>query len=567
MTESGRRRPGGTEPRPDRDSTGDIGPHHEITAGSRHWLGFSFLCLGLLVMSLDLSVTDVAVPSIVADLGVSADDASLVVTVFMVVAASFMVLMGNLSDRIGGRRAFLIGATVFAVGSLITGAAPSFPVLLLGRSIQGLVVALAIPASLSLLNHQFPGGRARVLAFSIWTAVIGSAMALGPLLGGYLSTYASWRWAFFINVPLMLVSMLGTRATMAEPGRVPDPQGLDVLGSVITVLGIALLVFGLQEATSLGWWHARTDTILGDTIPWPFAISATPVFVTAGVLLLILLIGVERGRTRRGLPVVVDSRLFRVRSFTWGSTAAALMTAGVFGLLLLLPLYDQYVLDGSPLDAGLLLAPLGVGMAVGGPVVSRLRLPQHVIVLAMLAMQPVATAALIPGIGPDGRADWMLVVLVVQGFAWGAAYSILVSLLLADVPKDLSGVAGGTQTALRLTAGAVFGAILTTLLLASVADKMQQVDESGLTAGQRTEIQQLYSFSAQMHPPTTDAGQTIQQRRAESPVAEVYQETKQVMSDGIRTAVGGAALLSLAGLLCGIPLYREKARQARSRAQ
>ena len=502
-----------------------------------------------------------------ADLGVSADDASLVVTVFMVVAASFMVLMGNLSDRIGGRRAFLIGATVFAVGSLITGAAPSFPVLLLGRSIQGLVVALAIPASLSLLNHQFPGGRARVLAFSIWTAVIGSAMALGPLLGGYLSTYASWRWAFFINVPLMLVSMLGTRATMAEPGRVPDPQGLDVLGSVITVLGIALLVFGLQEATSLGWWHARTDTILGDTIPWPFAISATPVFVTAGVLLLILLIGVERGRTRRGLPVVVDSRLFRVRSFTWGSTAAALMTAGVFGLLLLLPLYDQYVLDGSPLDAGLLLAPLGVGMAVGGPVVSRLRLPQHVIVLAMLAMQPVATAALIPGIGPDVRADWMLVVLVVQGFAWGAAYSILVSLLLADVPKDLSGVAGGTQTALRLTAGAVFGAILTTLLLASVADKMQQVDESGLTAGQRTEIQQLYSFSAQMHPPTTDAGQTIQQRRDESPVAEVYEETKQVMSDGIRTAVGGAALLSLAGLLCGIPLYREKARQARSRAQ
>jgi len=146
------------------------------TAG-RTWGGFVFLAIALLVIGLDLSIADVTLPSIVTDLGIDADSATLIITIFMVVAASFMVLMGKVADLIGPKKSLLLGCVVFAIGSTITGLANSFPTLMAGRAIQGFVLAMAIPASLSLLNQSFPSGRNRALAFSIWTAVIGARSA------------------------------------------------------------------------------------------------------------------------------------------------------------------------------------------------------------------------------------------------------------------------------------------------------------------------------------------------------------------------------------------------------
>ncbi|MCH9816428.1 MAG: MFS transporter [Actinomycetia bacterium] len=532
-------------------------------ASKKAWIGFFFLAMALLVIALDLSITDVAVPSIVSDLSISADDASLVVTVYMVVASSMMVLMGKVSDLIGARRAFLIGAASFAIGSFITGIAPNFGVLLLGRTIQGLVLAITVPASLSLLNHEFPGGRARVLAFSIWTAVIGSAMALGPLLGGFLSTYFSWRWAFFINIPIMIIAVIGAKATVRPIAVKLKQQGYDVLGSIVLVLGVALIVFGIQEATAFGWWTTEQDTIFG-SVPWPFAISATPVMLFVGVLLLIAFFFIDRSRMRRGLGVVLEFTLFKVKSFTYGTAAAAMMTAGVFGLLLVIPLFAQYILDKNPLGAGIALAPLGVGMALGGPVISRLNVPLRKTVLVMLGIQPIATLSLIPLVNADTDTVWMIPSLLINGFAWGAAFSILVSMLMSDVPEELSGVAGGTQTAARLLAGAIGGALLTTVLLGSVAAQMASVDESALTAQERQDITQLYEFSVQISPPTTDSGDTVEQARQIQTYDQVIQETKSDMANGVRWAIILAAFFSFIGFLAGFKLEKVEAAEATS---
>ncbi|MDZ7578959.1 MAG: MFS transporter, partial [Candidatus Nanopelagicales bacterium] len=464
----------------------------------RQWIGFGFLALALFMIAVDLSVTAVAVPSIVADLGISADDASLVMTVYLVVASSFIVLMGKVSDLVGAKKAFLTGAIVFAVGSLVTGAAPTFSVLILGRVIQGVVVAVAIPASLSLLNQEFPSGKARVLAFSIWTAVIGSATALGPLIGGLLATYESWRWAFFINIPIMVVAAIGAGIAVRPVAVTLKEKGFDAVGAVLLVAAVALITFGLQEATDLGWWTAKRDTLLGASIPWPFDISATPIMLILGAGLLAVFVILEKHRARRALGVVLELKLFKVKSFTWGTSAAAFMTAAVFGLLLLIPLYCQFILEANPLGAGVTLAPLGIGMAFGGPIVSRLNWPLRKTVLIMLIIQPITTLGLIPLIQPGGEGWWLAPVLVVDGFAWGAAYSILVSMLLADVPKSLSGVAGGTQTAARLLAGAIGSAILTTILLGSVVAQMSSVSGSGLTAKEKAEVTQLFQFSSQL---------------------------------------------------------------------
>jgi EmrB/QacA subfamily drug resistance transporter len=528
----------------------------------KSWIGFFFLAMSLFVIALDLSITDVAVPSIVADLGISAGDASLVVTVYMVVASSFMVLMGKVADLIGARKAFLIGAASFAVGSFITGIAPNFGILLLGRTMQGLVLAITVPASLSLLNHEFPGGRPRVLAFSIWTAVIGSAMALGPLVGGALATYVSWQWAFFINIPIMIVAVLGARATIRIVQPKLKQKGYDVAGSIVLVLAVAFIVFGIQEATNLGWWQPEQDTLFGGSVPWPFAISATPVMLIAGLILLVIFVFIDLGRARRDLGVVLELSLFKVQSFTWGTLAAAMMSAGVFGLLFVIPLYGQYILDLNPLGAGIALAPLGVGMAIGGPIIARTNWPIRKTAVVMLGVQPIATLTLIPLIQSPAETWWLMAALVINGFAWGAAFSILVSMLMSDVPEELSGVAGGTQTAARLLAGAVGGALLTTVLLGSVAAQVSSIDESDLTSAEQEEVTQLYQFSAQWHPPTTDSGETIAQKRQITQFETVINETKEDMARGVRYAIGLAAFFSFLGFLCGFKLEAILAKEA-----
>ena len=527
----------------------------------RTWGGFFFLAIALLVIGLDLSIADVTLPSIVTDLGIDADSATLIITIFMVVAASFMVLMGKVADLVGPKRSLLAGCLVFAIGSTITGLANSFPALMAGRAIQGFVLALAIPASLSLLNQSFPSGRNRALAFSIWTAVIGSAMALGPLIGGALSTFASWRWAFLINVPIMVVAFLGVLFLEREiPGR-PHQGKFDVLGSVLLVLGLGLVVFGLQEAANLGWWSATGDTWLGGTASWPLSISPVPIMLLLGLTLLLLFARWEISLQRTERESVLEFSLFRVATFSWGTSAAAAMTAGVFGLLMLIPLYAQFVLDQDPLASGLTLVPLGIGMAMGGPIITRVKIPPVKASVLCLIIQPVAVVALIPLISASGQGWWLALPLFVEGFAWGAAYALLVSLLLADVPKDISGVAGGTQVAARLLFGALGGALITSLLLGSVAQQMKQVSESDLTTQQQQEITSLYEFKNQLSTPTTNSGATAAQAREIEEFDQVIEATKDDMVTGLRLAIGLAGLFALLGALFGLGLARQTKRE------
>ena len=204
-------------------------------------------------------------------------------------------------------------------------------------------------------------------------------------------------------------------------------------------------------------------------------------------------------------------------------------------------------------------------MAVGGPIISRTKAPLSETVILMLLVQPVATVALIPFIGVDAQGWWLAPFLIIDGFAWGAAFSILVSMLLQDVPKALSGVAGGTQTAARLLFGAVGGAVFTSVLLGSASAQMESVDESDLTAQEQTQLAQLYQLSAQMNVPTTDPdGETVNAKRQDAAFAEVIGETKQGMVWGMRLAVLGAAFFSLLGLFAGLRLTKPEENQTGS---
>jgi predicted MFS family arabinose efflux permease len=411
---------------------------------------------------------------------------------------------------------------------------------------------------LALLNQLFPAGRTRVLAFAVWTAALGSAFAIGPIIGGYLATYFSWRWSFFMNIPLMLVAALGIFAAVPPVALKLKETATDYLGAALLVFGVAFFILGVQEGTGWGWFEASGQSILGSQ--WPYSISAAFMALVLGVLLLVVLLIFEVSRYRRGQETVLEPSLFRVRSFTWGTAAAALMTAAVFGLLLMVPLYAQYVLDYDPLGAGLTLLALGLGMAIGGPVVSRLKIAaDRRTVVAMLIIQPLAMLTVIPLLSTTGN-SWMLAPsLFVEGFAWGAAYAILVSTLMADIPEDLSGTAGGTQTAVRLLAGALGTAILTTVLLVSISDQVARVNESGLSATQQQQITQLYTLSGQAHAQTVDPnGDSLVQLRQIAVFDNAINEVKDDMVRGFQLAIGLSVVIGVTAIPCGLRLPRHR---------
>jgi EmrB/QacA subfamily drug resistance transporter len=527
------------------------GPAAGTNGSARLWIGFAFLLLSLLVVFLDQNVIEVIIPSIVTDLRIDASSAALVMTIYQAVAAGFMILMGKVTDMLGPRRVLLGSMALFILGSLLTGAAWSFAILILGRSLQGLVLAGMLSASLALLNLEFPAGQKsrRALAFALWSAVIGSAGAIGPLIGGAAATLFSWRWAYYLNIPLAVAALLGVRLYVSESENREVRPGFDLLGSILLILGVAALIVGLQEGPHYGWLTPKKALTDGR---WPLPISFVPVLLGCGILLLLLFYYAERGKAARNEHVVLNLQLFRIRSFVLGTLTSALMTSSVVGVLLLVPLYAQYVHGENPLRTALILAPLGVGAGIGGPISARLlqHFPARAVAVTSLAIQTASLLMLLPLISPERGGFWLAPVLIAAGAAWGCAYPVLVSLLMVAVPRELSGVAGATASAVRFISSGVSGAVLTAILAGiTAATALPMLDRTPeLDATQKAKIEAAIQFAAVPHPVVLSSGETVHDLRRERQYNAALRAVEGAMAGATRVALGVAAGLSLLAL-------------------
>ena len=224
---------------------------------SRRWIGLVFISLAVALIIADSTIVNVAVPAIVEDLGISSTQVQWVQEAYTLVFASMLLLFGSLADRFGRRRILLTGVVLFAGASVAAGLAGSGDLLIAARLVQGVGGAMMLPSTLSLLNATFRG-RERGIAFAVWGSTIGGMAAVGPLLGGWLTTDFSWRWAFGINVPLGILIFVGVLLTVAE-SREDTAGRVDVVGAVLSVLLFGTLVFGLIEGRTLGWWEVDGD--------------------------------------------------------------------------------------------------------------------------------------------------------------------------------------------------------------------------------------------------------------------------------------------------------------------
>lgn len=440
-------------------------------SADRRWWSLAVLAAGLSMIVLDGTIVGVALPTIIRDLALDLTDAQWVSSLYAMVFAALLLTFGRVADRLGRRTVFVAGIVVFALGSVLAGVAGDGATLIGSRALQGVGGAMILPTTLSTVNATFRGAD-RARAFGVWGAVMAGMAAIGPLLGGWLTTSFDWRWIFYVNVPFGLLILLGTAYAVPQTTGAPAGPGLDVDGLLTSGLGMALVVFGLIEGTSLGWWTPTTDfTVLGLTWPATAPVSIAPVAIALGLVFLGLFVLWERHRARNGRDALLDLTLFRIRTFSWGNTTAMAVAAGEFALVFLLPLHLVNVLGLDVLGAGLVLAAMALGAFFSGAQARHLaaRWTPPTVVLIGLGLELLGVLVTLALLGPDASPWLVAATLVVYGVGLGLASAQLTSTVLADVPTEQSGSASATQSTARQVGSAIGTALAGSTLAVGLA--------------------------------------------------------------------------------------------------
>ncbi|NQU36896.1 MAG: MFS transporter, partial [Actinobacteria bacterium] len=347
-------------------ATGSNGPSTDsATARPAHpWLALIALLIGLSMIVIDGSVVNVLLPTMVDDLGLTQTDAQWVNSIYSLVFASLLITVGLLSDKYGRRLLFVLGILVFIIGSLMSGTSQDSGFLIGARAVQAVGASMMLPSSIAVINVLFTG-KNRAVAFGLWGAVFGGAAALGPLLGGWLAEDYSWRWAFYINVPIAIISAILVLKTVPET-KVAAVGKIDFIGVLLSSFGLAFIVYGLIEGQQYGWWKAISDFKIGPIQFDTGGISVVPVTFVLGILLLVALVFFEAHRGKTDKTPLVDLELFKIRRYGFGNIVALVVSLGEFGILFVLPLWLQSVAGLDPLTTGALIAFLAIGTLTAG---------------------------------------------------------------------------------------------------------------------------------------------------------------------------------------------------------
>jgi EmrB/QacA subfamily drug resistance transporter len=437
-----------------------------VTFGRARWLTLLAISLGISIIIVDATIVNVAIPSIVRDLGLDGSGAEWIVSVYPLVFAALLITLGRIGDVLGRRRLYIFGLVTFTGASALAGLAPTGPLLVGARILQGVGGAAIAPATQSILTTTFRG-RDRAIAFAVYGSVIGGMAALGPLVGGWLTTNLSWRWAFLVNLPIGAVALAATVAWVAESRDERARAGFDLPGFATLSLGLVAVVFALIEGYTYGWLApTRPFTVAGWT--WPLgAVSIIPLAFTLGIGSLVAFVAVELRRQRRGAFILFDFTLWANPSFRLGNLTATIVALGEFGLLFALPLFLQGVLGDTAFETGLVFLSLAAGSFLAAPVAGGIAhrfAPRRVVQLGMaLEAAGVLATALVLAPGMPGAA--LAVPLFVYGVGVGFATAQLANVVLSEVPTATSGLASGANSTMRQIGTAVGAALIGTVLL------------------------------------------------------------------------------------------------------
>ncbi|MFF3865908.1 MFS transporter [Micromonospora sp. NPDC001898] len=419
------------------------------SAHPRRWIALAIIAFAQLMVVLDATIVNIALPNAQVDLNISDADRQWVVTAYTLAFGGLLLLGGRIADYWGRKRTFLVGMAGFALASALGGLAGSGGLLFAARALQGAFGALLAPAALALLTVLFTETKERAKAFAVYGAISGGGAAVGLLLGGVLTEYANWRWCLLVNIPVAIVAIVAAIPLVPE-SRAHGDTRYDVPGAVVVTAGLVCLVYGFTKAAEDGW-----DA------------TATLAFIAAGVILLAVFVVIELRSSHPLLPM----RILLDRNRGGAYIASTLIGAGLFGAFLFLAFYFQVVLQYTPLEAGLASLPVTAGVLVAAAAASVL-LPRIGAKPLMLAGAVLAAAAMLWLTQIDVDTSFvghLLPAQVVLGMGLGFTFVPVSSLALVGVPNHDAGAASATLNATQQIGGSLGTALLNTMYTSAVA--------------------------------------------------------------------------------------------------
>lgn len=449
---------------------------HQSDNSLKKWTILLVLALAVAIVVIDGTVLNVSIAAIQADFGVDLQAIQWAITSYSLVLAALTIFGGRIGDLIGRRKAFVIGAIIFGIGSLITAFSQNIGQLILGWSlVEGIGAALMIPASSSLVISNFePKDRAK--AFGIYGATAGAASAFGPILGGFLTTNASWRWAFGINVFVVMALVSGS-ILIREYREKQQKIYLDIFGVVLSSLGLVSLTFGIIETSTYGWWNAKKpfeNTILTNILGnfnWNFAgISVSFWTILLGIILLFLFCLWEIHQKKALKEPLIDLDIFKNRQFSAGIAVITTLFAGFSGIITFgLVLFFQTVLGLNAFDSGIGLLPLSLAALFAAPVsiILSKKLGGKLTVQVGILIASLSCFWLYSSLNLDANRLTLAPSLTFFGIGFGLIVAQLTNLILSSVNVSQAGAASGINGTIREVGRTLGTALIGAVFLAT----------------------------------------------------------------------------------------------------
>ena len=417
----------------------------------RRWFALLVLAIAQLMVILDASIVNIALPQAQADLNISMENRQWVVTAYTLAFGGLLLLGGRIADYAGRKRVFIIGLIGFAGASALGGFAPNQGLLFAARGLQGMFAAILAPAALSLISVTFTDSKERAKAFGVYGALSGAGAAIGLLAGGALTEYASWRWCLFVNVPMALIAVVLAIPNVRE-SRLEGKTKYDVPGALLSTLGFVSVVYGITKAASPGYGWTSPTTIA---------------FLAGGVILLVLFVLFESRSKQPLLPLSILVNRIRGGSFL----AQFFLAAGLFGMFLFMTFYFQGVHGFSPIKAGLCFLPFSLGIIVSAGIASQL--------LPRVGPRPLGTIGLLMGSGgllylsqitnTSSYFSSVFPAMLLMSLGLCMVFLTVSSTSLFNVPFYESGVASAVLNTTQQIGGSLGTAIFNTLAISATA--------------------------------------------------------------------------------------------------
>lgn len=502
------------------------------------------LAAGQFLMTLDMSVMNVAIATVAADVGTTVTGIQAAITLYTLVMAMLMVTGGKIGSRIGRRRAFAIGCVIYGAGSLTTAAAPNLLVLIIGWSVlEGIGAALILPAIVALVAGNFPpAGRPRAYGLVMGAGAI--AVAVGPLIGGVATTYFSWRWVFVGEVLVVAGILLLARRVKDAP---PEARTqFDVIGSVLAAVGLGLAVLGVLRSAEWGWVVPKPDA------PSLLGVSLTVWFVISGLLVVWAFLERESRLEEANRDPLVKPSMFGNRQMMGGLLMFFLLYLVQAGLFFTIPLFLSVSLGLTAIETGVRILPLSITLlaaAVGIPKFFPNASPRRVVRLGLLAMLA-GVVVLLVAIDPAADARIVTVPLLLAGLGIGALASQLGAVTVSAVPDELSPEVGGLQNTATNLGAALGTALAGSILITSLTTAFLLGVQENPAIPEQVKTQASVQLAGGV-PFLSDADlrTALDQAAVPQPVADAAIEVnRDARVEGLQAALTVLALFAAAGL-------------------